>query len=79
MKNNKDDDDDVKVCDPNKYMSAEGKKKLKLKPACISYCEDKETACGGFDEDGVEIPRNLFVEKLKVCYKMIQYGKFQKM
>ena len=66
---NKDDDDDIKICDPNKYMSADDKNKLKMKPACISYCEDKETACGGFDEDGEEIPIEPICKKLKVCYK----------
>lgn len=70
MENNDDDDDnDIKICDPDKYMAADKKKKLKMRSACISYCEDKELACGGFDEDGHEIEKESICKELDVCFK----------
>ena len=65
--NNNNNNEDT--CDPDKYLSADKKGKLKMKSKCISYCEDKETACGGFDDQLNVIEMEPICKELKVCLK----------
>ena len=56
-------------CDPEKYLSADKKGKLKMKSKCILYCDYKENACGGFDDKLNVIEMEPICKELNACLK----------